>query len=190
MAPISNAAVPYVLITKDAVLHDATPAGQKNKLLIPGNNGRRMLATEALPKFDEYPITSPEWAAPAILPTGPGGIEIGTFTEFSRQDRHRHAKATEIYTVLRGVCRVRLNDEAPLTLQEGDELVVLPGTVHQIIETMAAPRRDGDLALLVRVHAINCHGDADKFVQMEEGGAWMVWRDLTAEQRRLACQPV
>ena len=44
----------------------------------------------------------------------------------------------------------------------GDEVIVLPGTVHQVLES--------GVAFLTRVHAISCHGPRDKYVKDQEAG--------------------
>ena len=66
--------MPFVFIGSDAVVRDGALAGQANKLRIPGNNGRKILATRVLPKFGEEVIRDPAWRVPYVLPTGDGGI--------------------------------------------------------------------------------------------------------------------
>ncbi|MCW2988628.1 MAG: Cupin 2 conserved barrel domain protein [Solirubrobacterales bacterium] len=46
--------------------------------------------------------------------------------------KHRHAKEEELYVLLEGVGRVRIDDEGPLTLAPLDTLLVEPGSVRQL----------------------------------------------------------
>ena len=55
-----------------------------------------------------------------------------------------------------------LEQSAILELGPGDEIIVFPGTVHEILPE--------DTQFLMRVHSIDCHGDADKYV--ERNGNW------------------
>jgi mannose-6-phosphate isomerase-like protein (cupin superfamily) len=179
--------VPYILIPRAIVEHDAEPAGGPNKLGLQDNNGRRVCATEVLQRFGEYQIDNPHWMPPAILPTGNGGFEIGTLTEFAAQDRHKHESAIEIYTVLAGRMEIYIDDAGPHALDAGDEVVILPGAIHEVIQKKRRPRGPGEtFELLVRVHAIGCRGADDKFVQLEAGGEWRRWSELSPEQRSAA----
>jgi mannose-6-phosphate isomerase-like protein (cupin superfamily) len=169
--------VPFILISRASVERD-------NKLGLPGNNGRRVCATAVVPEFGESEIETPQWTPPAILPTGEGGFEIGTFTEFAAQDRHKHESAIEIYTVLAGRMEMYIDDAGPYALTAGDEVVILSGTIHEVVRQQ---RGQGHaFELLVRVHAIGCHGATDKFVQLEQGGEWRSWSELSREQRSAA----
>lgn len=186
-----NGPVPYVIITKDAVTRDSPFRGHANRLRLPGNNGRKILVTECAPQepFCEHVIglDELEWRPPAILPTGEGGVEIATFTEFSGQDRHKHIKSMETYTVLKGTMDIHLNDTGPFTLSAGDEVVVLPGTIHQVCVRPRSERLPADdFALLVRVHAINAYGISDKYVQLSKDGEWRRWDTLSPEERKKA----
>ena len=165
---------PYVLLRSEVVARDP-------RLVEPGNNGRKVLATELWPQRGEHALEIPEWSPSAVVATGTGGLEVSTLTEHTRQDRHKHLRATEIYTVLRGSLAVRLEDGEPLELAVGDELVVLPGTVHELLPP--APRGASAPELLVRVHAIASGGAADKLVQLEPEGPWRVWPELSLDER-------
>ena len=157
-----------MLIRRDFVERDGEVVGQKNKLGQPNNHGRKVLATSIF--RDETLISNPVWKVPAVLPTGDGGLEVASFTEYAGQDRHLHKQSSEIYTVLRGTMRVYLDDEGPFELGDLDELVVLPGTIHEIVQNKPGGGEVFDL--LVRVHALNSFGAKDKFVQLEPGGPW------------------
>ncbi len=180
--------VPYVLITLENAEEDAVPLrGGEKKIARPGNNGRKILATEVVHEYGEELITNPIWKAPQVFPTGAGGIEIATFTEFSGQDRHMHEKGIEMYTVLRGEVQIYINDVLLPTLVSGDEIVILPGTVHQIVRPKdLIPAEADDFQLLVRVHSISCHGAEDKYVQLDPHGPWLRWSDLSMAERDAA----
>jgi mannose-6-phosphate isomerase-like protein (cupin superfamily) len=136
------------------------------KLHVKNNNGRKVLATEIYPKT-EIPIEYPEWypgnekvKAP-VYETGIGGIEVSTFNHKAGQEKHKHLISTEIYTVLEGIVTIVV-DDIELLLTEGDELIILPGTVHEVLTS--------NVEFLVRVHTVNCYGDMDKYVQI--GDDW------------------
>lgn len=169
----------HVVLRRSAVLLDwklSQPATE--------NNGRKHVVTE-LWERTERPVADAEWAAgqpgekTPVLVTGQGGIEIATFTEQAGQDRHVHRIATEIYMVLAGTLKMLIEDEGPLELTAGDEVIVLPGTVHEILRWSSS-------ALLVRVHAFPCFGDGDKYVQLDASGPWHCWKDLLKEDRKRA----
>jgi mannose-6-phosphate isomerase-like protein (cupin superfamily) len=187
MSGSKQASVPYVLIKKKDVLLDGTIIHQKNKLGLVNNNGRKIFANKIMTQYGEERLIDTVWRVPNIYPTGGGGIEIATFTEFSQQDRHKHKKGTEIYTVLKGTMQLFINDGDPLVLLEGDEIVILPNTVHEIVQQRSDERKDSeDFKLLVRVHSLNCYGASDKFIQFKPKGAWKLWKDLSKEQQRSA----
>src|SRR5947209_11436879 len=151
-------AVPFIRISRASVERDAGP-GAANKLENSDNTGRKICATSVMPEYGERTLAGTDWTAPAVLPTGPGGFEIATFTEFSAQDRHKHEKAIEIYTVLEGSMDIYIDDGGPYTLRAGDELVILPGTVHEIVQRNRSARKPGQpFEVLVRVHVIGCYG--------------------------------
>ncbi|MCP5158625.1 MAG: cupin domain-containing protein [Gammaproteobacteria bacterium] len=180
--------VPFVLVRNECVALDGEMAQLDNKLGKANNNGRKILATTVMEAFGEKLIDTPIWSAPKILPTSEGGIEIATFTEYSGQDRHKHHAGLEIYTVLKGKMEILINDEGPFVLNAMDEVVILPDTIHEVIQkkpNQAKPGSD-EFALLVRVHSVNCLGESDKYVQLEAGGQWMCWKDLTKKQRSSA----
>lgn len=177
--------VPYVLVTRFFVELDAGPAG--NKLGKADNNGRKILATDVMSKFGEVEINDPLWRVPAVLPTGLGGLEVATFTEFAGQDRHKHGVSTEIYTVLKGTMLIYINDEGPHELNAMDEVIIFPGTIHEVVQKKRRARDPGEgFELLVRVHALNCHGVDDKFVQLAPNDEWHCWSKLSVEDRKRA----
>jgi len=181
MDSASNRTVPYVLVRRERVEEDVERLGAA------GNNGRKVCATRVLRELGERELDDPEWNAPAVLPTGPGGLEISTLTEFTAQDRHKHERSTEVYTVLRGELSVWIDDRGPLRLAAGDELVVLPGTVHELVRAKRRAREPEEpFDLLVRVHAFPCHGATDKLVQLVPGGEWLRWDGLSETEKRSA----
>jgi quercetin dioxygenase-like cupin family protein len=164
----------YVTISLDNVRRDACIDNSlMRKLETPENNGRKIFATSVMPQKGETTIDQELWVAPSIFPTGNGGIEIATFTEYSSQDRHRHDRATEIYTVLKGQLIFYINDREIPVLHEGDEIVILPGTVHQVRKPSYRLEKKDDFELIVRVHSISCYGEDDKYVQLEPDGKWV-----------------
>jgi quercetin dioxygenase-like cupin family protein len=46
--------------------------------------------------------------------------------------RHRHTAETELYVVLEGTGRMRIEDDEPLTLAPRSSVLVEPGTVRQV----------------------------------------------------------
>lgn len=162
---MSSAKPPYLVLRKEAAKADwklrARPGAR--------NNGRKVLVNRLYERTEEH-AQRPEWEAgpedgrTPVVETGAGGLEVSTFTHEAAQDRHKHLVATEIYTVLEGTMRVRLGEAGDeVVLAGGDELIVLPGTPHEVLPAESEP-------FLARVHAVNCHGDADKYV--ERDGRW------------------
>ncbi len=151
------AKIPYLIVR-------FADAAADQKLMRPGNNGRKVLVN-ALRPHTEVAAGDPQWrsAIPPrktpVVETGAGGVEAATFSQTARQDRHKHKRSTEFYTVLAGVMHVRLNDDKAHTLRAGDELVVFPGTIHEILSK-------GEF--LTRVHSIGCRGARDKVVEKNE----------------------
>jgi quercetin dioxygenase-like cupin family protein len=96
-----------------------------------------------------------------VVATGRGGLEVATFNEGAGQVYHKHLLATEVYTVLEGTMRMRLEDEE-LTLEAGDEVIVFPNAAHEILPQ--------GTHFLARAHVINCHGERDKYVSIN--GEW------------------
>lgn len=52
--------------------------------------------------------------------------------------KHRHATQEELYLLLEGSGRVRIDDEEPLTLAPLDSLLVEPGSVRQLFNDTGA----------------------------------------------------
>ena len=132
------------------------------------NNGRKVLVNEIYPSSEAH-AQEAEWASGSqtdkspVFETGFGGLEVATFTHEAGQDCHKHLIATEIYTVLEGRMQIRVEEmEPPLVLEAGDEIIILPNTVHEVLA-------NGD-SFLTRVHSINCYGDRDKYVR--RNGEW------------------
>ncbi|ABM03496.1 hypothetical protein Ping_1710 [Psychromonas ingrahamii 37] len=176
--------VSHVLITRQHAEKDAEMIGQKNKLEEANNNGRKIFATRIMPDFGEELITESLWKAPSVLPTGKGGLELATFTEYSAQDRHKHQRGIEIYTVLKGIMQIYINDTGPHLLHAGDEIVILPGTIHEVIQQKHSDRdKEAAFELIVRVHSVYCHGAEDKYAQLKSNGPWLAWSDLSKTQR-------
>lgn len=133
------------------------------------NNGRKVLVNRIYEATEEPARRTvweagPEGGKTPVVETGAGGLEVSTFTHEAAQDCHKHLAATEIYTVLEGTMRIRLGEPGEtVVLGAGDEVIVMPGTAHEVLTDAAAP-------FLARVHAVNCGGDADKYVR--SGGEW------------------
>ena len=145
------------------------------KLLTPNNNGRKIFATSgAIQEFGEREIKSGIWTPGDIYPTKKGGLEISTFTETAKQDRHMHKETTEIYTVLEGGIFIAINNDEHFYLDEGDEIIIYPGTIHYLSTRYMS---------LIRVHSINSYGAKDKFVQLQKNGKWCCWAYLSDEER-------
>ncbi|MGA9770756.1 MAG: hypothetical protein WBV94_17070 [Blastocatellia bacterium] len=132
------------------------------------NNGRKVLVNEIYLSKEAHAreaewVPGPETDKSPVFETGFGGVEIATFTHEAGQDCHKHLIATEIYTVLEGRMQIRVEELDPsLTLEAGDEIIILPDTVHEVLA-------DGN-SFLTRVHSINCYGDRDKYVR--RNGEW------------------
>ncbi|CAG0936431.1 hypothetical protein TFLX_05304 [Thermoflexales bacterium] len=162
--------IPYVVIRKNMVKSD-------QKLQQSQNNGRKIFAI-TLYETKEKPIQEPEWKPShdeqektPIVVTGSGGLEVATFTQHSKQDAHKHVLGTEIFTVLEGEMEIVIDEKEHLTLAEGDEIILLPGTIHEIL-----PHGQ----FLVRVHCVDCHGVKDKYVK--KNGEWKLQSHLSASQ--------
>jgi quercetin dioxygenase-like cupin family protein len=52
--------------------------------------------------------------------------------------KHRHAQQEELYLLLEGSGRVRIDDEEPLTLVPMDTLLIEPGSVRQLFNDTEA----------------------------------------------------
>jgi quercetin dioxygenase-like cupin family protein len=52
--------------------------------------------------------------------------------------KHRHAQQEELYLLLEGSGRVRIDDEEPLTLAPMDTLLIEPGSVRQLFNDTEA----------------------------------------------------
>ncbi len=123
-----------------------------------GNTGRRIVALELMLDYS-LPLRSRRWQPPLedakswIFESGGKHFEISTFNHLTKQDRHYHKEATEIYTVLDGQMSIWVEDDI-IALDQGDEIIILPGTWHQVL---------GGDKFLARVHTINCRGEGDKY---------------------------
>jgi quercetin dioxygenase-like cupin family protein len=162
--------VPYVVIRKDIAKTD-------QRLQQPGNTGRKVFAI-TMYEAKEKPIQEPEWEpgdddqekTPLVV-TGFGGLEVATFNHHAKQEAHKHLIGTEIFTVLEGEMEIIINEKDCLTLGEGDEIVLLPGTVHEILTNRQ---------FLVRVHCVDCHGVKDKYVKVN--GEWTLQYSSSVSQ--------
>jgi mannose-6-phosphate isomerase-like protein (cupin superfamily) len=143
--------VSYVIIRKDNASSD-------ERLTKLNNRGRKILANKILPD-KSVQLQSPEWNPPgpdgksSILETGCGGLEIAICNQNTHQESHKHLLATEIYTVLEGEMNIKV-DGTEITMKQGDEIVVLPGTAHEIVPNSK---------FLTIVHFVDCHGENDKY---------------------------
>ena len=96
-----------------------------------------------------------------ILEVGTGGTEVTLFTEKTKQDRHKHLLATEMYTILEGSMRIKINGKE-IKLKRHDEAIILPGTVQEILPKGSS--------FVTRGRTINCHGEDDKYIEIN--GKW------------------
>jgi quercetin dioxygenase-like cupin family protein len=169
-----SSTISHILLRKNVVKEDWKLGLEPKEK----NNGRKMLVNEVFCET-ERPIVDPEWRPEPqdghtpVFETGYGGLEIATFTEKAAQDRHKHLASLETYTVLEGRMTIRIADADKVTLEAGDELVVLPGVVHEVLESKEP--------FLTRVHAINCYGPQDKYV--EKNGVWCQAFTLRKQQK-------
>jgi quercetin dioxygenase-like cupin family protein len=152
--------IPYLIVRLAGVLSDT-------KLFLPDNNGRKFLVNRLRPE-KEVPAKKPLWKSRAqpcrtpVVQTGKGGLEVATFSQAAKQVRHKHLRGTECYTVLKGRMAMRLDNGRPVVLRAGDELIVFPGTAHEILNKGK---------FLARVHSIDCFGNSDKYVK--KNGTWV-----------------
>ena len=141
--------LPYVLIERSQIgVDERFEVDSKDKK--PGN--RKHVVTKKFSRSSH--LEKPQWSPAQVLETGCGGLEVATFDERAFQDAHIHYLATEIYTVLEGEMEMRLGGDLKV-LRAGDEVIVLPGTAHEVFRATN---------FLTRLHAINCHGTDDKVV--------------------------
>ncbi|MBM3335309.1 cupin domain-containing protein [Candidatus Sumerlaeota bacterium] len=139
------------------VLIEKKHAAADPRLAEADNSGRKVFAKQ-IREGKSYRIPHPQWLPPArgkpswIYETADIGIEIATFNERTSQERHAHDEAFEIYEVLDGEMLMEIGDRT-IALQQGDEVVLLPGTSHIVL-------REG--SYLARVHTFNCGGERDK----------------------------
>ena len=170
---MDDAKPPYLVLRREKVKADwklKRRAGARN-------NGRKVLVNRLYAETEEH-ARSPAWAAgpeagkTPVVETGAGGLEVSTITHEAAQDYHKHLLATEVYTVLEGTMRMRLGEPGEsVVLAAGDEVIVLPGTAHEVLNEDGEP-------FLARVHAVNSHGDADKYVKLD--GEWRPVRELVS----------
>jgi quercetin dioxygenase-like cupin family protein len=162
LGPKETYMISHIVLKKDNVKADWRLHIQPKEK----NNGRKVLVNEIYPSKESH-IQVPVWKPGAetdktpVLETGFGGVEVATFTHEAGQDCHKHFIGMEIYTVLEGTMRMEV-DQTLVTLEAGDEIIVLPNTVHEVLP-------DGT-PFLTRVHSINCYGDRDKYV--DRNGEW------------------
>jgi quercetin dioxygenase-like cupin family protein len=60
------------------------------------------------------------------------GARLWRLTPGQASTKHRHAEEEELYILLEGRGRVRIDDEEPLTLVPLDTLLIEPGSVRQL----------------------------------------------------------
>ncbi len=130
------------------------------KLRLPRTNGRKVVVNEIYPER-ETPAKKSEWEpgpvigkTPVVI-TGPGGLEVATFTQAAVQKCHKHLHAIEIYTVLEGIMRIKVGKAArakgqgqTLLLHAGDEVILFPNTPHEVLPE--------GTRFLARVHLVYC----------------------------------
>ena len=143
--------LPYIWVRK-------SDAEADSRMREKGNKGRRVVALELIPEFS-HPLETCRWQPPLkgakswIFESGDKCFEASTFNHLTKQDRHFHKEATEIYTVLDGQMSIKIKDDL-IVLDQSDEIIIFPNTWHQVL---------GGENFLARVHTINCHGENDKY---------------------------
>lgn len=147
------------------------------KLLIPGNNGRKISSVAgALKNIEEKIFKNAHiWKPDDIWEVKRGGLEISTFNENSRQERHYHKMGVETFFVIKGKITINIDNLYECHLEAGDEYIVDAGVVHQVTNVSKGT--------LVRVHAIS-YGEKDKFVQLQKNGKWCCWAYLSDEDKK------
>lgn len=129
-------------------------------MLEPGARGARKHVVTNLYEAKEVEATHSLWRPPEkgelCQVVVAENWEMATFNEVADQDRHYHARGTEIYIVLDGGMWIKVGDDLH-HLGIGDTIIVNPGTVHEVI------RKDGE-DFLARVITMDCGGPDDKFV--------------------------
>ena len=149
----SESDLPYVWVRK-------LDAQADQRMREQGNAGRRVVALKLMPGYS-LPLKSCRWQPPLkdskswIVESGAKRFEVSTFNQLTKQYRHYHKEATEIYTVLEGQMTIWVKDDI-ICLDQGDEIIILPGTWHEVL---------GGDKFLTRVHTLNCQGDSDKYTE-------------------------
>src|SRR6476661_10895859 len=72
------------------------------------------------------------------LEAGTMGARLWRLAPGQASTKHRHAEEEELYVLLEGRGRVRIDDEEPLTLAPLDSLLVEPGSVRQLFNDTGA----------------------------------------------------
>jgi len=142
-------APPALRVSRRAVRADPALAPE-------GRGARKIVVTETRPE-NETALRDVDWRPPENGGPRPGpeppARENAVVTEGATQDRHYHARGTEIYTVLEGRLEIEVEGEIHL-LEVGDALLVRPGAIHEV-------RRGGE-PFLCQVVTAQCGGPADK----------------------------
>lgn len=118
---------------------------------------RKQVVTSLYPSM-EKPVEEVEWK-PSIPPANCPVLvmkdtESAVFNENAKQDRHYHAKATEIYLVIEGCMHICVETDL-YEIEAGDMIVVNPNAWHEV-------KPNGN-NFLCRVITVNCQGVADKY---------------------------
>jgi uncharacterized cupin superfamily protein len=72
------------------------------------------------------------------LGAGALGARLWRLVPGQASTKHRHARQEELYLLLEGTGRVRIDAEEPLTMAPLDSLLVEPGSVRQLFNDTAA----------------------------------------------------
>jgi len=131
---------------------------KKDPALQPDARGARKLAVTRLYDRSEIPAGDPCWAPPGAEQPCPvlqlPATEVAVFNQNADQQRHYHARATEIYVVIEGAMTIEV-DGVIHRMQAGDAVVVGPGVAHKI-------KKQG-LKYTAYVIGSNCGGPGDKY---------------------------
>jgi len=159
---VSHLIIRYEDALADPVLNTKGNRGRKYSLCKLYKNNECRIAKGLDSSYPDFVIWKPDADGKApVLEVGIGGTEMTFFNEKTKQDRHKHLLATEIYTILEGEMKIKINDKE-IKLNSHDEVAILPGTIQEILPEGSK--------FITRGRTINCHGKSDKYIEV--GGKW------------------
>jgi len=126
-----------------------------------GQRGARKIIVTEVFEMSECEATTEVWEPPSTATSRKcpvqvaANFEMAVFNHTTSQDRHYHAKATEIYTLLEGSMEIEV-DGKDLNLLPGDSCIVNPFAVHLV--------KSSQVPFLCQVVAVNSAGVLDKYI--------------------------